>query len=706
MKFDFHCHTRKVKKGDPPGRDVTPEIFAEKVNNANVGIVAITNHNVFDLDQYNELSEAAKATTQVWPGIELDVKSGTRKWHLLVIGNPKNLLDFYNATKKLIGGNSPENFSATFQDIFDSLNACDVLYIPHFHKQPAISEEELIAIEKIVNQEHRILYETSDIRSLGVFASHGYRVILGSDVQDWVTYEKCQFAELRLPVSSFSQFCLFTKRDTNVVNQLLNTTESLSVIAKPHQTVSFGLRLYKEVNILFGHKGTGKSQILKSISDSIRGQGFSLVSYAGSEKEDDFKKLLDTSNLQRSAKLVKSNGCESSFLFFKSWQDATPTPISRYFDWIRTNEANVNKSRMKITNTRKIPDYEPDIGATKSDYEKIKINAENILSIDLNKYLVTSEIRMFLDLLQKLSKTVEERLITVLIESYATTLTNFSIQRIKNIADKNTSTVSRPSTAGFFDFATNRIGLWNEVSNVLNDINDKQYSEEEYIGELEGKGKVSIRTLYKMLDKNSTANEFQPRTFRKLQDLRKNLDELHQNIFTSRLQEILNEVNAACIDLEVNDTSCFLGVSKNVIDESNNPYLPSTGEKGVLLLQKALLAEADAYILDEPDLGMGNSYIELFIRPKISSLGKNGKLVLVATHDANVAVRTLPYNSILRKHSNGVFSTYVGNPFVDLLINIENPEDTLSWTQESLSVLEGSEEAFYERKTIYESGSN
>ncbi len=30
LKIDLHCHTKKIKKGDPITRNVTPEIFAKK----------------------------------------------------------------------------------------------------------------------------------------------------------------------------------------------------------------------------------------------------------------------------------------------------------------------------------------------------------------------------------------------------------------------------------------------------------------------------------------------------------------------------------------------------------------------------------------------------------------------------------------------------------------------------------------------------
>lgn len=52
MKIDLHCHTKQIKSGDGEGRNVTPELFREKVMNADVKIVAITNHNAFDYEQY------------------------------------------------------------------------------------------------------------------------------------------------------------------------------------------------------------------------------------------------------------------------------------------------------------------------------------------------------------------------------------------------------------------------------------------------------------------------------------------------------------------------------------------------------------------------------------------------------------------------------------------------------------------------------
>jgi len=133
-------------------------------------------------------------------------------------------------------------------------------------------------------------------------------------------------------------------------------------------------------------------------------------------------------------------------------------------------------------------------------------------------------------------------------------------------------------------------------------------------------------------------------------------------------------------------------------------YKPSQGEKSMLLLNLKLNQDADNYILDEPELSLGNQYISSTIVPILSKLANARKRIVIATHNANIAVRTLPYLSILRTHNNGIYNTYLGNPFTNKLIDIDNENNILDWKEESLNILEGGEEAFEERSFVYEAG--
>jgi predicted ATPase len=134
---------------------------------------------------------------------------------------------------------------------------------------------------------------------------------------------------------------------------------------------------------------------------------------------------------------------------------------------------------------------------------------------------------------------------------------------------------------------------------------------------------------------------------------------------------------------------------------SEKSYVPSTGESSMLLLHKELKEDKDVYILDEPEKSLGNEYINNVIVPLIKEKARMGKKIFIATHDANIAVRTLPYNSVYRRHGVNGYETFVGNPFLNNLVNIKDENDMIDWKEISMRTLEGGKDAFGERGQIY-----
>ena len=710
MKIDLHCHTKQIKSGDGEKRNVTPEVFREKIINADVKIVAITNHNAFDYDQYVLLRDAVSDVCAVWPGVEIDIQgSNKKKFHLIVVANPDRAKDFADGVAVLFHGLNLETCKLDLQQVYDGLNAYDVIYISHFHKTPGISEEDRLRLQEIVGDPSRVFGETSDHRSMGVFANHEFSVLIGSDVKDWSEYERCTFAELRLPVESFAQFCLLAKRDVVVVDTLRNKKQIYDLIASPYKKVSFPLKIYADVNIIFGQKGTGKSEILNSLYNRMRDQGVACVKYTGAEKDDDFSELLKTKDMERDLSKVGAADCEDAFRAIFDWVDCAPALFTNYSNWYETRDNNANKRSMQITEAAYLGDADlPELDGHAQDHRNVKSAVKSLAKIDLGKYLSTSEVQAFQKLLLHLRETITDNLRVDVVEKYAYQLTDYSLGRIKHHADKNTDTVSKPSSTGFREFAAGRLKLLKTIDLILKNLELPEFNEQEYLGELEDKGEVYINKRYRMLRfTESRTDEFPTGVgIRTLKDLVHLLQQARERIFSTDLASILKDFAEKCGECSITSLKPFMGLAKQVVLASGAEYKPSNGERGILLLQQKLGKEADAYFLDEPELGMGNSYIDTNIRPLITALAKRHKVVVVATHNANIAVRTLPYTSIFRVHENGVYTTYVGNPFNDLLVNIEDSNDVRSWTTESMHTLEGGEEAFYERKNIYESKGN
>lgn len=703
MRIDLHCHTKQIKSGDGPERNVSVELFRQKVIDADVKIIAITNHNAFDYEQFRSFADAVSHECQLWPGVEIDIQQpSSRKWHLIVVANPDNAEMFSDRVAQLFQGKNLETHTCTIQEVYGALNDCDTIYIAHFHKKPAIPDEDREELRRTVEDASRVFDEPSDNRSLGVFANYGYNVLIGSDVKDWENYEKSTFSDLRLPVANFQQFCMLAKRDTVIINTLLGERRSYSLIANPHRSVNISLTIYEDVNIIFGQKGTGKSEILRSLYNQMTERGINCRKYIGSERDDDFNLLLNTTDMQCDLAKVNAGGCEEEFTRIFEWVDTNPTLFTNYLNWYSTKDNVTNKSRMQITNSSDLVEPEPaNYQVYLADRKRINEVCSELSRIDLSLYLNGEEQCIFNALLAKLQEANQEKLTEDIIQIEAVKLVNYSLEKIKSIADRNSNTVSKPASTGFREFVINRLSLLKKSREILNNLSVNEHNECCLLGSIEGKGNIYINKKYRMLCDMSRTSEFTI-GITKLREIYKMLNEISQKALSSEIASTVKDFAALCKEASVSSVKNFLGLSKQVVSEDGTEYRPSNGEKGILLLQQALADGADAYFLDEPELGMGNSYIDTNIRPIISGLAKQHKTVIVATHNANIAVRTLPYMSIFRTHQNGKYMTYTGNPFDDRLINIDDETDIKSWTKESLHTLEGGKEAFYERKNIYE----
>lgn len=708
MRIDLHCHTKKVKTGDAYTRNVTKDKFFQKVIEAEVKIIAITNHNQFDYLQYKEFKDVTEGYCDIWPGVELDIigkadqKGNCKRGHLIVIANPKNVELFNTQVQELVNDEDVNTFQIGVKKVYETLGKCDCIYIPHFHKEPKLSDEDIQELGELLPDSSRLFKETSDYRSLGVFSNFDYSVIIGSDVQDWDKYEISKFADIRLPVQTFEQFCLLAKKDVQIIDTLLNQKRKKEIPVSPYKKVNFKLPFYEDINIIFGQKGTGKTEILESLKKYYIENGIAMESYKGNEKDSDFSKMLKVNDIIATPDKLQLDSMRQQFIDIYNWKEELPTSFEKYISWMETKDNNKNKGRMKITECVHIEEGVRD-RKLESDYKYLKEFTESTFEkIDIEKYLDERERTILMLLLEKLCKNINDAKMQKWNSDKSIKLTNWSIDKIKAIADKCSDTISKPSSVGFYDFAMGRFKLFENVEEICSTFSVEDKVEKEYLGNLEEKGDIYIQTRYRMLTKESRTDEFK-QGITVLRNCKLVIDGIKKAALAENISEEVSKFQEFYDD-GIKDIGTFIGVSKETALENGEIYRPSNGERGILLMQKLLDSERDAYILDEPELGMGNSYITSNILPKLTDLAKRRKTVIIATHNANIAVGTLPYISILRTHENGVYKTYVGNPFYDELRNINDETDTKNWTQESMHTFEGGKNAFYDRKDIYESG--
>ena len=706
MKIDLHCHTIKTKKSDGINRNVTVEDFSKYMKDLEIKIVAITNHNYFDLKQYNEFSESMKETTMVWPGIELDIKQKPKDGHMIVICDPKNKEEFSKIFD--MPKDKADDYSIDIKTLGEKTKKLNCIYICHYYKKkPVINDDIILDIEKSGIDETRIFKEPSNYKTLGIFATFNNNVIIGSDVQDWNKYKECNFSNLKLDVDSFNQFLLLSKKEPTIITTLLNKKNKEKFNMKPHNSVSLSIELYEDINIIFGDKGTGKSEMLKSLEQSMINKNMNVVAYYGNEKDSEFDKLINRDDYFINDTKLFNEKVKDAFDYIYSWNDVDPTSLKDYIEWYETKDNNENKKSLKICDLLNLDVIDKKIYNKETDrLKKIDDFIEYINSDNSNYGLSDVEFIQLKDLLTKIQVNQSTFKKNAWIDKYSTDLVNYSIDKIKNITAMHSQSKSVPSETGISKFIKNRLCLKENIDIVLDYLNNTtDIVKEKYLGNLVDKGNIYKYTKFKLLDSNgekSVASEFSTNKITDLREIKKILEICKENIYNDVLIQKIEELKT--LDVIIKDGLEFVGVTKYVGIESGDVYKPSQGEKSMLLLNLKLNQDADNYILDEPELSLGNQYISSTIVPILNKLANARKRIVIATHNANIAVRTLPYLSILRTHNNGIYNTYLGNPFTNKLIDIDNENNILDWKEESLNILEGGEEAFEERSFVYEAG--
>lgn len=704
MRIDLHCHTSKTKSGDPRSRNVDKETFCEKIELAGVDLIAITNHNDFDSKQYRDFSN--QDICMVWPGVELDGFSEltSNAFHVIVVADPAEVDKFNEVLSKLIDGQKPDDFSARLDEIVSAFLPVNTLFIPHYADKPkAITEEDKKLFESLVPRE-RLFLEPKDLRTVGICAFHGDNMIIGSDVKDWEHYEKCHFAELRLPISSFDQLKLLAKRDSNVVQHLLDKKTLSSFTIHPVDDENFDLEIYNDVNIVFGEKGTGKSRILDSIVDELQLQGKRCVYYAGSKRDEDIAKLLDKTSIPRSAATLGIDSCASEFVRVSNWDEPAVTPIKDYLDWIRTDGNDDAKIKMRIVKMTSfgVPD-ETKLSALENDAKNADAAKKAIAKIDLEEYLTQDEKQTLQTILSVLEAKIHVEQTSEFIKVEALKVSEFTIDTLKTLVAGSKGSKPIPTTVGFEAYACARLEIAHALRSICFALEAPKKSDTEYLGPLEGKGDLFITTEWSMFSERSTKDHYSG-TFTQVKNHVRAFKAANKAALKIGFHDSLKKLTDLLEESGYTNLDCFVGIDRFLTTKDGNKYEPSNGEKGILLLRRALDRDASFYLIDEPELGMGNTFIEDSIRPKLIELGRLNKTVVVATHNANIAVRCLPYRSIYREHVTGdEYRTYIGNPFVDKLTDIADQSNSLNWTETSLRTLEGGREAFDERGYIYDS---
>jgi predicted ATPase len=711
MKIDIHTHTKKCKSGDAPTREISPENFCETILSSEVRIVAITNHNVFDLNQYKAIATRLGQEVQVWPGIELDIQEDSSRGHLLVIVSPALAKEFSDAVDELTKNSTPDSFSATIDDVLKTFDAINPLYVAHYkQKKPNLSDAALEKLETKTRNPGCVIKEVTNAISAGVYISHGHASIYGSDVHDWAEYGQLsrQLPDLRLPVDSFDHFCLLLKKDSATINTVLDRKTCDDLLLLPFDDGSIlKIKAFNDITVVFGPKGTGKSCILRAIAKHYLDNGVDARVYESAS--DRLDEIFDTRGRDLTINLntYSINYCSDEIESLGNACEVAVTGLSGYVAYFAAKSTNRNAKKILLK------DIEPEEeSSTKREFSEFNEAAEKTAKFlqfftenpsvkkELDEDELTEVTRILSQLLERLRKR-EWSSFSGWKEIY---LLNSAIRAFRGAVARKTGTPAKPTTTGFRDYAMNRVKIEVNAGKIVTSVDTEIPMQTELVGSLgSNKGDLQFQTEFTFQRGAITDSALSSLTGVK-KGTQKGFVNCVRNIlkhaYAEDLFQHISELNRI-EDVEGINTVYELLLFKRYFALDELPYSPSSGEASMVMLQKELETDKEVYILDEPERSLGNEYINDVIVPLIKERARAGKKVFISTHDANIAVRTLPYSSIYRCHGKGGYSTYTGNPFSNNLVNPDDVGDQLDWKKISMKTLEGGEEAFGERGIIY-----
>ncbi|WP_292008934.1 PHP domain-containing protein [Chryseobacterium sp.] len=289
-KIDLHIHTVASISDSP--FDFCLDTLKEYVTKLELDCIAITNHNLFDLKQFEVITQ--ELGIRVLPGIEIDLEKG----HLLLISENKELTDFAtkcNQVKGLI--NTKEDYIdvETLNKIFPDLTK--YLLIPHYDKSPNITADTLAKLSP-----HILAGEVTSAKKFTTCIKDNEKLtpVIFSDIRiksGLKTYPTRQtFIDLEEITLGGIKYCLSDKSKVSMTKSDGN---------KFFQVTDDGLYLSTGLNVVLGERSSGKTHTLGRIMESQEEVKYIKQFALLQNDEEKFEKLLTTRHSTVNEKFFK-----------------------------------------------------------------------------------------------------------------------------------------------------------------------------------------------------------------------------------------------------------------------------------------------------------------------------------------------------------------------------------------------------------------
>lgn len=702
MKIDLHTHTKRCKQGDSPKRNIDSNKFISKMIDNDISICAITNHNHFDLEEFQTINNAEKNFC-IFPGIELDIEIGDFHHHIIIICNPKKD-EFFKSIFDDNPNRDYDTYSISYEELISKVKLfqpTEIILIPHFldkDKDRAFTIENKTKLKEDLKN-YIIFLEPGNMKLMGIINNHQEISLLGSDVTDWDKYETYNLPDIKFHITSFEKFMDLAQNPELFIKQLLLDTKRLDVPVKN----SF-LPIYQDINIVFGEKGSGKTKLLnKYVYSCFTQSGYKTIFHEGKNYNKLYKSIIKNGEDALSISEEKKTDLIN---YFKDILEYTETPPQNFITNLKesyqkeltNNKAKtIKKWNSKFSNNKEL-NFDSFISLIKRDINKI----ENVMILNANFERGTENKETLNFELTKLKNDLISYNLAILKNYFSGEQTEIFLDSIKTSISKKTDSVHQQNNIGFSKLVHSRLKrLQNNYhfKKVIIEIEDR-YTQT--LGYLPQKGNIRLITKISFLRSSDNWDKFSPYDKNSIVLNRKIVSKI-EKFSISDFQNINNYFKSEEIAVDPKEFINQTLKKKSLLEiDGNQNYEPSEGEKAILTISSILESSAyDCYIFDEIERGLGNKYVTEYLIPQLKHLRDIGKTVILSTHNANIAINTLPINTIYSNYNIQEENIYYsGNMYSNQLEGIDG-NCILYWDDKAIIHLEGNHAMFNRRRNVY-----
>lgn len=682
-KIDLHIHTIATIC-DPANFAFDIDELESYVEHSRLDAIAITNHNLFDRDNYREVS--SKLSCAVFPGIEINVTTPGKYGHVIVVAPPEDVDRFTEGAQAISEACPSKDSHVDWQFVINAFcNLSEYLVIPHYLKKKKL---DLQTIEELRKSTGFDALEVSNNKTwLRENDKTPEPLVVFSDARPGFQLdEECERPKGAIYAYGYTYI---NAGDATVpsIKLAFRDSKNVSVFRKDNEfeILPEGLPVSRRLNVVIGERSSGKTFTLKRIIDSLEPSDcFHLEQFHIAKNADE--KTFNESVAAEDSRFFDDYFDPFKTLIMKHLEDdpePTEKDIGKFCEAL-IKYANSPTNKASDTTIFSSTQYDLEICATEMSKDVELIEAIKELR-DSTRHVELIRKYIPLETATELYYELRTALFEVFRERQFKDRANAIINGIKTALANLSSRKPLPDTNCLKDYLrySFRLSKTAEAFNKL--LPNKELDAEE-----DGKYK-KLRTRMQ----HTSATEA-----RKGLKLPKDTD-VSGLLKAASAREKLQVIRG--FDSDVYDVICrivFKIDSRIVLNDGTNTNLSGGQRAEYLLLHLLSTAENKDYILlDEPESSFDNPFLNKEVCTLINRIAEHATVFLV-THNNTLGVSIHPdWIIYTEKESTGAYKVYSGSLNAENLLSTSG--EVVSRPENLLNILEAGIDTYEDRREYY-----